>query len=63
MTCDTVKNLEREAATKLSKLTVEQAYRLADNQRAKDAWAKVMEWTGPKQTINDGVFASFKNLI
>ena len=62
-TCDTVKNLERELAAPLWRITVEQAYKNADNQRAKDAWATVMDWAGPKARINRGIYQSFQRLM
>ena len=60
--CDTVKNLERECAMRMDKITVQQAYRMSDNQRARNAWASVMEWTGPHQRLTPHIYATFKTL-
>lgn len=61
--CDTVKNLEREAAARFTNLTVEQAERLADNDKAKVAWRMVGQWTGMKAKITPEIMSSFLNLI
>lgn len=63
MTCDTLKTLERECSTRARHLTIQQAYRSADNQKARDAWAVVMEWTGPQQKITGPIWATFMTLM
>lgn len=63
MTCDTLKSLERECAMRLANLTVQQAYRMADNPKARDAWSTVMEWTGPHQKITSPIKATFMTLM
>ena len=63
MTCDTLKNLERECAARVRNLTVQQAYRMADNSKAQAAWSSVMEWTGPHQKITGPIWSTFTALM
>ena len=63
MNCDTIKALEHEAAMRLNNMTVEQAYRMADHQRARDVWSSIMELSGPKQKVTALVYALFLALL
>lgn len=61
--CETVRNIEREAASSILKMTVEQAFRMSDNLNARSAWGLIADWTGWKARITPDILQSFQRLI
>lgn len=60
---DWLKNLEREAALNIHRMTVDQAYRLADNELAKATWNVIKSWAGPQAKITPAMLESFNRLM